>query len=115
MISQTYLDIKIEIGKHCCNAVGMFFYKHYTDGTESGRIELYSMICNFCDGHVLDAYDYIHVLEHEYIELLCARINFLDGGGKWNARGFNKAIPFGIPNQVARCIHGKDICEVNYT
>ena len=63
-------------------------YCYPGDDREVGVIFLHGTKCS-CGGE-LDARDYANVLEHEYVELLCARIAYQDGYRKWNAQGFNK-------------------------
>lgn len=85
------MDIEVKVGG-CAHTGGFFKYRHYKDGHEEGEILLSNPICTDCGNHgQLTLQNYLDILEHEYVELSCARINFHDKGPRWNAKGFNKA------------------------
>ena len=111
------MEVELRTDGHHCHSVGYFNYQHFTNNTERGTIWLHGVLCNFCNGHLLDAEDYCDVLEHEYVELLCAKIAWFDDviPNGWNGAGFNKAIYNVIPDKTAFHMHGRDnISSVKY-
>jgi len=82
------MEIEVEIGKREIPG-GYWDYRHYTNGTEKGIIYLVGGKCRICGNHKLDERDFLHILEHEYTELVCAQTYHSDGGYFWEADGFN--------------------------
>lgn len=81
------MDVELKVGRRD-RPGGYFIYKHYTNGLEVGEVFVLDSPCKHYDSQ-LDFDKILHILNHEYTELFCARTLFQDGGVFWNKDGFN--------------------------
>jgi hypothetical protein len=105
MGEETMIDFNLRIKPEGVTP-GTFSYHHYTNGKAEATILIKQVYCKDCGEEILGVDDFLHVLEHEYTEVVVCDLLREDGDDDlFHPQRFNKVFS---PEHL---IHKKHNCK----